>query len=159
VSSFVLDCSIAASWCFRDEATAETDAILEKVRDEGALVPALWHLELGNVLLQAERRKRLSADETANLLGLIASLPIVTDDQTSYRALREILMLARSSGLTTYDASYLELATRSGKPLATKDRALFGVARRMGVWPSRNKRSAPTGRLLRFPKAPGAASG
>lgn len=133
MSGVVLDCSIAASWCFRDEAAAETDAILEKVRDEGALVPALWHLELGNVLLQAERRKRLTSGETANLLELIANLPIATDDETSYRGLRDVLVLARSSGLTTYDASYLELAARSGKALATKDRVLFNVARRMGV--------------------------
>ena len=133
MTGVVLDCSIAASWCFKDEASPKTDAVLDRVRDEGALVPALWHLELGNVLIQAERRKRLTADATENLLKLIADLPIVTDDETSYRALRDVLMLARSSGLTTYDASYLELATRSGKPLATKDRRLFRFARQAGV--------------------------
>lgn len=51
MSGLVLDCSVAVSWCFEDEATPETEAILERVRDEGAIVPALWHLELGNVLI------------------------------------------------------------------------------------------------------------
>ncbi len=133
MSGLVLDCSVAVAWCFEDEASPETDAILERVRDEGALVPALWHLELGNVLVQAERRERLSAADTTTRLELIADLPIATDDETPTRALREILTLARAEGLTTYDAAYLELAMRKGLPLATKDRTLRDAAKRAGV--------------------------
>ena len=133
MSGLVLDCSVAVAWCFEDEASPETDAILERVRDEGALVPALWHLELGNVLVQAERRERLSAADTTTRLELIADLPIATDDETPTRALREILTLARAEGLTTYDAAYLELAMRNGLPLATKDRTLRDAAKRAGV--------------------------
>lgn len=133
MSGLVLDCSVAVSWCFEDEASPETDALLERVRDEGALVPALWHLELGNVLIQAERRKRLSAADTTTRLELIADLPIVTDDETSARALREVLTLARAEGLTTYDAAYLELAMRKGLPLASRDRALLEAAKRTGI--------------------------
>ena len=133
MSGLVLDCSVAVAWCFEDEASPETDAVLERVRDEGALVPALWHLELGNVLVQAERRKRLTAADTTTRLELIADLPIVTDDETPTRALREVLTLARAEGLTTYDAAYLELAMRKGLPLATKDRTLRDAAKRAGV--------------------------
>lgn len=133
MSGLVLDCSVAVAWCFEDEASPETDTLLERVRDEGALVPALWHLELGNVLVQAERRKRLTAADTTTRLELIADLPIATDDETPTRALREILTLARAEGLTTYDAAYLELAMRKGLPLATKDRTLRDAAERAGV--------------------------
>lgn len=133
MSGLVLDCSVAVAWCFEDEASPETDAVLERVRDEGALVPALWHLELGNVLVQAERRKRLTAADTTTRLELIADLPIVTDDETPTRALREVLTLARAEGLTTYDAAYLELAMRKGLPLASRDKALRKVAARCGV--------------------------
>ncbi len=133
MSGLVVDCSVAVAWCFEDEAAADTDAILERVRDEGALVPALWHLELGNVLVQAERRKRLAAAATTTRLELIADLPILTDDETSERALREVLALARAEGLTTYDAAYLELAMRKGLPLASKDRALVAAADRAGI--------------------------
>ena len=133
MSGLVLDCSVAVAWCFEDEASPETDAVLERVRDEGALVPALWHLELGNVLVQAERRKRLTAADTTTRLELIADLPIVTDDETPTRALREVLTLARAEGLTTYDAAYLELAMRKGLPLATKDRTLRDAAKRSGI--------------------------
>jgi predicted nucleic acid-binding protein len=133
VSEVVIDLSIALSWCFEDEATPETDALLDRVRDDGAFVPQLWHLELGNVLLQAERRGRISAADIAQRLDLIAELPIVTDHQTTARAWREILNLARAEGLTTYDAAYLELAQRRGLPLLTKDRELAGAAKRLGV--------------------------
>lgn len=133
MSGFVLDCSVAVSWCFEDEAAEKTDALLELARDEGAVVPSLWYLELGNVLLQAERRGRLSAADTTTSLALINDLPIVMDDETGLRALRETLTLARMEQLTSYDAAYLELAMRRGLPLATKDRSLRAAAERIGV--------------------------
>jgi predicted nucleic acid-binding protein len=124
---------VAVSWCFEDEAAEETDALLERARDEGAVVPSLWHLELGNVLLQAERRGRINAADVTTRLALIGDLPILTDGETSLRALREILTLARAEMLTTYDAAYLELSIRRGLPLATKDHSLQVAARRIGI--------------------------
>jgi predicted nucleic acid-binding protein len=133
VTGLVLDCSVTVTWCFEDEATPETDALLERVRDEGATVPMLWQLEVANVLLQAERRGRLSAADVRTRLELIGTLPITTDDETSLRALTEVLALARMENLTTYDAAYLELAMRRGLPLATQDTALRDAAARVGV--------------------------
>jgi predicted nucleic acid-binding protein len=66
-------------------------------------------------------------------LELIADLPITTDNETTARAWREIFALARAEGLTTYDATYLELAIRRGFPLMTKDAALIAAAGRSGV--------------------------
>jgi predicted nucleic acid-binding protein len=97
------------------------------------VVPALWHLELANVLLQAERRGRIEPGETAARLALIGELPIETDHETVGRAWREILSLARQEKLTTYDATYLELAVRRGLPLSTRDAALRGAADRLGL--------------------------
>jgi predicted nucleic acid-binding protein len=133
LSAFVLDCSIAIAWCFEDEATPETDALLDRLRDEGAAVPALWSLEVGNALLQAERHGRLSTAKVAAFVNLLAGLPIAIDGDTATRALREVLALARAEGLTTYDASYLELAGRRALPLATKDQTLHRAAQRVGV--------------------------
>jgi predicted nucleic acid-binding protein len=132
-AGLVLDCSVAVSWCFEDEASPATDAVLERVRDAGARVPTLWHLELGNVLIQAERRERLSAVDTATFLSLIGALPIVTVDENPARALGDVLTLARAEDLTAYDAGYLELAIREGLPLAARDRSLVDAARRRGV--------------------------
>jgi predicted nucleic acid-binding protein len=131
--SLVIDCSIAVAWCIEDEASPETDALLERVRDEGGVVPGLWHLELGNVLLQAERRGRLTTRDVAARLELLQTLPIATDDETTARAWRDVLSLARTEKLTTYDAAYLELASRTGAALATKDGDLGDAARRAGI--------------------------
>lgn len=133
MSGFVLDCSVALTWCFQDEATPDTDALLDRLRDEGAVVPTVWALELGNVLVQGERRGRLSAAELVARLDLIAELPIMVDDATTERALRETVALARAEQLTTYDAAYLELAMRRGLPLATRDGDLQRAAARNGV--------------------------
>lgn len=133
MTGFVLDCSIAVSWCFEDKASEECDALLERVRDEGALVPSLWHLELGNVMIQAERRGRVMSADVTTRLELIGDLPIVTDGETPLRALHEILALARAENLTTYDAAYLELAIRRGLPLATNDKRLRSAGKNTGV--------------------------
>lgn len=62
---FVLDASIALAWCFADEATDQTTQLLERLELETALVPAIWPLEISNILLSAQRRKRISyADMT-----------------------------------------------------------------------------------------------
>jgi predicted nucleic acid-binding protein len=133
VRALVIDSSSALSWCFEDEASPGSDALFERVRDHGAVVPELWHLEVANVLLQAEKRGRITVADVAMRLALIAELPITTDNETTARAWREILPLARAEGLTTYDAAYLELAIRRGLPLMTKDAGLIATAGRSGV--------------------------
>ncbi len=133
MSEFVLDCSVAVAWLFEDEARPETDALLDRTMESGALVPGLWRLEIGNVLSQAERRKRIDAAKVASYVDVLAELPIAMDAETEERALREILALARKEHLTTYDAAYLEIAMRRGIPLATLGKALLRAARRVGV--------------------------
>lgn len=129
----VLDASIALAWCFEDEASLETDAIADDVRDHGAIVPGLFQLEIGNILLQAERKGRLSPSDVAIRLSLMAELSIATDPETAGRGWRETLTLARSHGLNTFDAAYLELALRKGAALATRDKALASAARALGL--------------------------
>ena len=133
MSALVIDSSAALTWCFEDEASPRSDALFEQVRDQGAVVPGLWHLEVANVLLQAERRGRIAAADVSTRLDLIAELPIATDNETTARPWREILAVARAEGLTIYDATYLELAIRRGLPLLTKDEALIAAAARTGV--------------------------
>lgn len=128
MTALVLDCSIAAAWLFADEADPETDHLLARINDRGALVPNLWHLEVGNMLLQAEKQGRITTPQINLRLALLADLPITTDTETAPRAFQEILTLAASQRLTTYDAAYLELAIRRGIPLATKDKALIRAA-------------------------------
>lgn len=133
MTGFVLDASVTMAWCFEDEASAETWALLDRLAVEGAIVPGLWALEVGNILTQAERRNRTTAARVRQFVEQLDTLPIRIDDETASRALGEILALARAERLTTYDAAYLELAMRRGLPLATRDNALHGSANRNGV--------------------------
>ncbi len=129
----VVDCSVAMGWVFADEASAEGDAMLDYIRDFGALVPGLWFLEVANVLVQAEKRGRILPFDIAVRLDLISALPIAVDQNMVGRAWSDILELARAEGLTVYDACYLELAARRKSPLFTRDKALLAAAARRQV--------------------------
>jgi predicted nucleic acid-binding protein len=131
--SFVLDASIALSWCFADENTHFTQELLVQLENNIALVPAIWSLEVGNILVMAERRKRISYAEMVQFLELLKELRIEVDTDTPAKAFHEILSLAHSQKLTTYDAAYVELAMRRGLPLASKDLDLCKAAKRLGV--------------------------
>jgi predicted nucleic acid-binding protein len=132
--TFVLDCSAVVPWLFEDEATKETDLLLEELAGGAvALVPALWHLELGNVLLGAMRRKRVDQAGVEAFLGQLGELEITVDAETATRAWGKTLGLAQQHGLSTYDAAYLELALRRGCPVATLDRQLRDACRATGV--------------------------
>ncbi len=60
--SFVLDNSVALTWCFEEERTPATADLLERVGETGAIAPVLWPLEALNVLLVAQRRGRIDKE-------------------------------------------------------------------------------------------------
>jgi predicted nucleic acid-binding protein len=130
---FVLDASVAAAWFFPDEAAEYTEAMLERLRGSGAVVPEIWFREIANVLLAAERRQRLTEAQTARLLQFLQSLPISVTEREPNGAMEAVLALGREQNLSAYDASYLELAMREGLPLATQDRRMQAAAQRVGV--------------------------
>jgi predicted nucleic acid-binding protein len=86
VNPLVLDCSLAMTWCFEDEASHEADTLLERVRDDGAIVPALWFWEVANVLTLAARRGRITSGDVATRLALLSTLPIRVDEDAVERA-------------------------------------------------------------------------
>ena len=133
MSEIVIDASVALAWCFKDERTAVTAELLERVQTDLAAVPILWHLEIANVLALAERRGRITSAESAELIALLETLEIAVDEESPSRAFGRVLDLARSERLTAYDAAYLDLAMRLGAPLASKDRDLCNAAERVGV--------------------------
>lgn len=133
MSAIVLDCSVAMAWCFEDECDRYADGVLEALASAEALVPSIWSFEVANVLLVAERRKRIREADSARFLELLKGLPIVVEESTSERVLGAVLACARQWGLSSYDAAYLELAMRTGAPLATRDTGLRGACRKSGV--------------------------
>ncbi len=131
--NFVLDASVALSWCFEDEGGDYALRVLQGLRRGEAVVSSLWPLEVTNGLVAAERRKRLDRAAAAEARRLLQALPIVVDPVEPRRAFDNTSRLARSHRLSTYDASYLELALRLGVPLATLDGELCAASESEGV--------------------------
>ena len=127
----VIDCSAAIPWFLDDEASAWSEALLDALPRHVLHVPALWHLEFANVLLTAQRRKRIAAKDSKGLLARASRLPLTTDSRIV--PLVEIAELAMAHGITTYDAAYLELAMRLNCPLATQGKALAKAATGLGL--------------------------
>jgi predicted nucleic acid-binding protein len=132
---FVLDASIALCWCFEDESDEYALGVLRKLRSSEALVSSLWPTEVTNALATAERSKRIDRVEAASAQNLLLALPIAIDPVDRIRAFGDTPRLARAHGLTTYDASYLEVAVRLGIPIATLHGALAKAAADEGVPP------------------------
>ena len=128
--AFVLDSSVTLAWLLQDEANERTEALADRLEHENAYVPSIWPLEVGNALMTALRRKRISNVEFDRAISALSALPIDVDTTA---ALPEVLLIAQRFGLTSYDAAYLELAQRRGFPLATLDGKLRQVCKALKV--------------------------
>jgi predicted nucleic acid-binding protein len=130
---FVLDCSVTMSWYFKDEANAYANGVRRALSTARAAVPAVWPLEVANILVIGERRQRSTEAAAKKWLGYLQLLPIDVDRETAVRAWSDILHVARAHDLSAYDAAYLELAIRLGLPLASLDDQLKAAAALAGV--------------------------
>jgi predicted nucleic acid-binding protein len=129
----VIDASAALPWFFADEKSDESDRILTTVYRDGAVVPMLWHIEVGNALTVGLRRKRLSEPDWLKSIATLAGLPVTPDPIDPSRVLSELATLAQKHNLRFYDALYLELALRLAIPLASFDADLVKAARALNV--------------------------
>jgi predicted nucleic acid-binding protein len=133
-ASFVVDASVGFAWVYQSQATSDTDKLLHEVAAGATVVvPGLWFLEMANVLLLAQRRKRLTAAQRQAALQKLAAMQLTVDEEGARQAFNKISELADSNGLTIYDATYLELALRRSLPLASRDEALKSAAKQCGV--------------------------
>lgn len=133
MSEFVLDCSACLPWVFADEATPSTEALLDDLANGGhAWVPALWHLEVANVMIGAQRRGRIDKAGAEKFFATLKAFDIEVDDETISVAWTKTVGLGEAYGLSAYDAAYLELALRKGLPLASLDRGLRDACSKAG---------------------------
>jgi len=131
--SVVIDASVAVAWCLEDETSPYAVKVLATLAESEAHVPSIWPLEVANALLVAERRGRLSVDETTRAVSLLRELPIRVDHTPPDTVFTHVLSIARTQFLSVYDAAYVELAVRIGAPIATLDDRLQQAASQLGV--------------------------
>jgi predicted nucleic acid-binding protein len=126
--SLVLDSSATLAWIYSDETTEPIRHVFDLVIAGGAWVPALWRLEVANILEMGVRRGRTDTAFRDATLADLALLPIQLDVETDRQAWSATLRLAEKRRLTLYNAAYLELAQRRGLSLATLDAELRAAA-------------------------------
>ncbi|MCW5699607.1 MAG: type II toxin-antitoxin system VapC family toxin [Rhodospirillales bacterium] len=133
LTPLVIDCSVTVAWFLSDERSDGADRILDHVVNRSACVPTLWLIEVGNVLLVAERRRRISTTNRKRALNYLRDLPIVTEETSAQQAWGSMINLAETYRLSLWDATYLNLAMERGFPLASFDKALRAAAIECGV--------------------------
>jgi predicted nucleic acid-binding protein len=134
--SFVLDNSVTMRWFFGDGKPQElvyASKVLDAMKQDNALVPVTWGLEVANVIARAEAKGIVTEARSDAFLEMLEGVDIDVDLATFGRSLSDTLHLARRYKLSSYDASYLELALRLGMPLATLDDDLLKAAKKAGV--------------------------
>jgi len=117
---FVLDCSVFAAWCLKDESNREADRHLDALATGENMLPALWIVEMTNVIVVAERRIRVTPNDAKLALELLDQLPIVVD-RDEIQMMDRLYELTIEQGIAAYDAAYLEIAKRHRLPLASLD--------------------------------------
>ncbi len=134
--SFVLDTSVTMCWFFGDGKPRElayAREVLEAMKDMAARVPITWGLEVSNVIAKAEAKGWVTEARSEMFLEVLKGVDINPDMATFQQALSDTLQVARRYRLSAYNASYLELAMRTGLPLATLDEDLQKAAKKAGV--------------------------
>ena len=129
----VVDASASVAWFLPDEFDAQAAALLDFVAVHGALVPALWAVEMQNALRNAHRRRRVNADGAQDILLRLAQLPLRVVDATERPAFHGALALALEHDLSVYDAVYLDVAMRYRAHLASRDARVVAIAQSVGI--------------------------
>jgi len=136
MTDFVLDNSVAMRWLLGSPKASDqkyAENVLKSLSEQDAVVPNLWHLEAGNVVLGAEKRGEVTVGESEKFINQLENLPIHVDAMTAHQAFSRTINLARTYKLSSYDASCLELAVREGLPIATLDKGLRKAAKKADV--------------------------
>lgn len=130
----VADCAVMAALLLPDEHSAVADGLQAHfVRGGTVVVPALCWYEMANVLVVAERRRRLASRDAGRVVELLSRLHIETDEDTGPGLLRRVRNIAQEERLSAYDAAYVELAERTSLPLLSIDDAVIRAALARGI--------------------------
>lgn len=134
MSEWVIDSSVALALVLPDERSTRAESLLRARRRPSSIAPPLLIYEAADALTVAVRRRRLAESALAEAWELLDALAIEIDGRSDSVLTRAIQAIALESGLSAYDAAYLELAERRGcKRIATLDAALARAAASRGI--------------------------
>ena len=129
ISEIVVDTSVVAEWILNPRLNSKLSKLREFAFEQIVIAPALLKFEITNVLVK--RARDLGVPDVAFEVDTFSQLPIEFDFVLASH--RDISHIALQSGLTGYDAAYLELAMRRNAPIATLDKRLARAATKLGL--------------------------
>ena len=133
MSDLVLDASLSLQWFLEDEAGRQYGlSVLASLSTKRAVVPFLWFYEVGNGLLMAFRRKRITLDQIDGFLTRLKALPIEAAQQATTEVF-ELPAIPQRHNLTNYNVAYLARSPSLQLALATTDTDLRRAAAAAGV--------------------------
>jgi predicted nucleic acid-binding protein len=101
VSDLMLDTSLALQWFLEDESGRQYGlSVLASLSSKRAVIPILWFDEVGNGLLMAHRRERITLDQIDGFLTRLKALPIHAAQQVPTEIL-ELPAIAQKHSLTS----------------------------------------------------------
>lgn len=130
--ALVVDASTVVAWFVASQATPYSERILRRAAAGRLHAPALLHVELASVLTKLAHRRRIAPEAITDILLAFEALDVVTDKLAP--TARTLAALCLQHGLSAYDATYFELATRLKVPLAAGDAVLARVAKGAGIF-------------------------
>ena len=128
----VVDASIVGAIVLNETTDEALYSVVVALRGGELILAAHSLLEAASILVKAARRQRATLLDQKARLDRVERLLAKGAMQPS-ASLRTVFDLAMATGLTAYDAVYLELALRLDATLATNDDALIVAARARGV--------------------------
>lgn len=134
MGDFVLDASVTLAQYL--PATVSQREYAAKVTDlirNGAvpLVPALWGMEIGAVLIRFKRSKTINATLFDMAMQDLEKMPFDVHDKIYGPP--DIVSVAKAYNLQGYDAVYFDVAKSRGLPLASLDKGHRTACRNYGV--------------------------
>lgn len=129
----VIDSSIALGLCFEDHINATVLRSVEYLRKHPAIVTPEWHAEVAELLLLAEKKKRISAADREAFLNLLRCLQVETDHHGARDTWGASYALALEHNLHMSEAQALLLALRRKARLASLRPELNRAAKKLGV--------------------------
>jgi predicted nucleic acid-binding protein len=133
MSLCVLDASVALNLVMEAAPAPDLSHLLPLLASGGVAVPGIWHWEVVNALVRAERRLDIRVGSIVEAMAALAMIPLQTEPEEPEEATLRLLPLARTERLSVFDAAYLDLAGRTGLPLATLDRSMADAAQRRAI--------------------------
>jgi predicted nucleic acid-binding protein len=110
-----------------DEKQLKVDNIYNQMSNKvyNIFASAIFYLECNNVLISSLKKQRITRSDYEEYLYFLNTLPINIDKFCSdSESLHIIARIATKYDLTSYDATYLELALRLEAKIATLDNSL-----------------------------------